>query len=55
LDDSKLTDPSGYGGISKDRSLRHARQDLFKQFQPFPAQTVLELHKAGSIAGGPRI
>ena len=46
--------PAVYGGIPKDRRSRHARRDLFEQFQPFPAQAVFELHKAGGVAARPR-
>jgi hypothetical protein len=33
---------------------RDARPNLLEQFQPFPAQTVLERHKAGCVAARPR-
>ena len=46
--------PAGYGGIPKDRRSRHARRDLLEQLQPFPAQAVFELHKAGGVAARPR-
>ena len=36
------------------RDTRQTRVDLLQQFQPFPAQAVLELHKAGQIAARSR-
>ena len=50
LDHGKLADPGGYGGVPKDRRTRDPRCDLLEQLQPFPTQTVFELHKAGSVA-----
>ena len=46
----ELADPGGYGGIPKDRRSCHARRDLLEQIQPFRAQTVVELQKAGGVA-----
>ena len=54
LDDSELADPGSYGWITKDRRSRHTRRDFLEQFQPFPAQTVFEHHKAGGVAARPR-
>jgi hypothetical protein len=48
------TDPGGYGGIPKDRRSRHARRDLLEQIQPFPAQAIFILDKAGGVAARPR-
>src|SRR5207245_2696152 len=52
-DDRELADPRGDGGIPKNRRPRYARHDLLEQLQPFPAQAVLELQKAGSVAAWP--
>ena len=46
--------PGAMVGIPKDRRSRHARRDLFEQFQPFPAHAVFENHKAGGVAARPR-
>jgi len=35
LDDGKLSDPSGYGGVAKDRNSRHAWSDLLKDLLLF--------------------
>jgi hypothetical protein len=32
----------------------NARRDLFENFQPFPAQGVFELNKAGGVSAGRR-
>jgi hypothetical protein len=50
LDGTKLTDSGRIGGISEDSHSRYARRDLLEEFQPFPAQTVFEIHKAGGVA-----
>jgi hypothetical protein len=54
LDYGKLTDPGGCGGIPKDRCSRQARHYLLEQIEPFRAQTVFKLHKAGGVAARPR-
>src|SRR5262249_55399841 len=53
LDDRKLANAGGYGWVTKDRRPGDARRDLLEQFQPFPTQTVFELHKAGGVTTGP--
>ena len=47
LDESKLADPGGHGGIPKDRRSLTARTDLFEQLKPLRAQTVFVRHEAG--------
>src|SRR5262249_17320820 len=54
LNSAELAEPGGYGGIAEDRRARHARRDLFEQFQPFPAQSIFELHEARGVAARPR-
>src|SRR5215468_7506960 len=54
LDRSQLADTSGYGGIADDCNPGHARRDLLKQFQPFPAGAVFEQEEPGGVAAGPR-
>ncbi len=53
LDSAQLADLEGVGRIPEDRSPRHARRDLFEQFQPFRADAVFEHRKTGGIAAGP--
>ena len=48
-----MANPSRDGGVPKDRRSHHARRNLLEQLQPFPAQTVFELKKAGHIAARP--
>ena len=52
--DGELADSGGYSGIAKDRRPGYARRNLLEQLQPFRAQTVFELHKAGGVAARPR-
>jgi hypothetical protein len=40
--------------LARDRRSGHARRDLFEKFQPFPAQGVFELNKAGGVSAGMR-
>ncbi len=54
LDGAPQADPGGYGGIPNDPRSRHARRDLLEQFQPFPAQAIVILDKAGGVAARPR-
>src|SRR5258705_14005703 len=53
LDDSELADSGGYRGISKDRRWHQVWRDLLEQLRPFRAQTVIEQHKASSVAARP--
>ena len=46
--------PAAYARIPKDRRTRDPRRDLLEQLHPFSAQTVFELHKAGSVAARAR-
>ena len=41
-------------GIAKNRHARHARRDLLKQLQPFPAMLNSKMHETGDIAARPR-
>ena len=50
----ELPDPRGNGWIPKDRGSRHARCDLFEQFQPFHAEAVFKRKKTGGVAGRAR-
>jgi hypothetical protein len=54
LDYGELADPLGYARIPKDCRARHARCDLFEQFQPFCADAVLVPGKSGDVAPWPR-
>src|SRR5262245_32364226 len=54
LDCTPLTDTGGYPRIAEDRRARHTWLDLLEQLQPFSAQPIVKLHKAGSIATGSR-
>src|SRR6516165_1191025 len=47
---AELADTCGTGGIPKNRRSLHVWLDLLEQFQPFPAQTVFEIHEAGYVA-----
>src|ERR1019366_4432819 len=53
LDGAELPGPGGYGRITDDGDSRHARRDLFKQFQPFSNYAVFELAKSGGVAPRP--
>jgi len=53
LDNSKLANAGGSIVIAKDRHAPYARRYVFQKLQPFPAQAVFKLHKAGHIAAGP--
>src|SRR4029079_16759730 len=50
LDDRELADPGGYRRVAKNRHAGYAGRDLLQQFEPFAAQTVVELNKAGGVA-----
>src|SRR5262249_1062848 len=52
-DGAELSDPGGITGIAKDTRSHQPGHDLLKEFQPFPAKTVFELHKAGGVAARP--
>src|SRR6516165_6203526 len=54
LDGAKLGGTGWYGGVPKDRHARHARRDLFEQFQPFSAYAVFIQHEASGVAARPR-
>ena len=54
LNDGELADPGGHGGIPKHCRPRDIWCDLLEQLQPFRAQAVFELHKAGGVAAWPR-
>jgi hypothetical protein len=49
LNHAELTRPGGYGKVSEHTNLRHARRGLLKQFEPFPAQGVFELHEPRGV------
>src|SRR6516162_1804667 len=54
LDRCELGGSTGYGRISKDCHAHHARRNLFEEFQPFPAEGIFEVAKAGDITTRPR-
>jgi len=54
LDGTELAGPRRNSGIADHRHARRLRGDLFEQFQPFPAQAVLEQQKASGVAARSR-
>ena len=50
----ELADAGGYAESRRTAARVTPRRDLFEQLQPFPAQAVFELHKAGGVAARPR-
>ena len=53
LENAELSDAGRIGGISKDPHPFYEGRDLFEEFQPFPARTIFEQHKAGNVAARP--
>src|SRR5262249_48369584 len=54
LQRAPLAGPRGYRGIPNDGRSRHARRDLFEQFEPFRANTVFEYGKTSDVAARSR-
>ncbi len=53
LDRAELANSRGYGGITYDGDSRQFRHHLFEQLQPFRANAVFEIDKAGRVAARP--
>src|SRR5262249_7266806 len=53
LDCAELANSCGYGGITYDGDSRQFRHHQFEQLQPFGANTVFEIDKAGRVAARP--
>src|SRR5262249_11289098 len=53
LDCAELAYAGRIAGITYDQNSNQTWQDLFEQFQPFGAQTVLGVHKARSVTARP--
>jgi hypothetical protein len=54
LNGSELADPRRRRRVSKDRHSRHARRDLFEQFQPFSTDAVFIQQEARGITARAR-
>jgi hypothetical protein len=54
LDGCELRRSGGQRGVAKDPRTRHARRDLFEQFQPFRAEAVFEGGEPGCVPARPR-
>src|SRR6516165_997763 len=53
-DGVQLADPNSQGRLPKNSYSRHARSDLFEQFQPFRAHTVFKCDKPSGVAARTR-
>ena len=54
MNNGKLANARGNGGISDYPRPRHAGFGLLEQFQPFPTQTIFKRHEPSSVAAWPR-
>ena len=54
LDGAELAGPGGDEGFPQHRDALHIRRDLLEQLQPFAADRIFEVGKAGDVAARPR-